>query len=597
MKRAAPFLVLLAAVLPCLNALGGGFVSDAGPMFQPGAALVSSREWAAWLGRDYYWGTAFQDVTLYRPLTVFSFLAHLRTTGLDPRAFLAGNVLLHGAVSLLVLLLGRRLVGATAALAGALVFAVHPIHTEAVAWVMGRAELLAALFAVATCILFWRATDLEERRRWPFAIGSVLAFFAALCSKEHVILLPLWLALASLVDRRRARRPALFLVAGSAAAAGIFLLLRAAALTRAPEMILDRGLFNPAAVVDWPSRWLTAASVIARYAKLLVWPVPLSHDYSYAQIPASASVGALEILGIGLVIGSLVATILALTGRLSAAALTVSFAALTLLPVSNLPFAIGTVMAERLVYLPSVGIALLAGWLFARLPLKPVVSHGVLATIVVLLAWRTVERNPVWKDDYSLYSAALAASPRSAQAHVVLAELELARGNPARAVELARQALRLFPVFYSGHVALAKGLVAGGQLQPAADEIRKALPLAPHDDRIRAQLHNNLAVVLGKLGHTTAAEAQCREAIRLAPDDLAPRVALIELLRLASRPAEAQAELREAMRVRPYRPAQIYPLAAAALALGELESARELARRAAEAGVAVPPEFYRALGR
>jgi tetratricopeptide (TPR) repeat protein len=521
--RAAALWVALAASLPYVTALQGSFVSDAATLLGKNPELAASSGWIEWFGRDFYWGTPIQDVTLYRPLTLLSLLAQVRTTGLAPLPFLAVNVALHVVVSLAVLVLGRSLLTPRAALAGALLFAVHPIHTEAVAWIMGRSELLAAALALASCLCFLRAADRAGSRRVAWAAAAAAAFFAAVLSKEHVATLPVWMAAATLLIRRR-RPPAsawLAVALAGAALAG-FAVLRSAALRRVAEVPLDLELFNPAADLPTPWRWLAAAGVTARYAALLAWPGTLSHDYSLAQIPTRV-LGGWEVAGILVVVLAAAAIVLA-ARREPGLAIVALLGPITGFAVSNVPIVIGTIMAERLVYLPSVSAALAAGWLLGRLPRRRAFAALGLFVLAALTA-RTAVRNLDWRDDRTLYEAALVASPRSAYVKAVVADQALARGDIARAETLVRSALEIHPDYYDGRVILARTLIARSAWLPAAAEIRAAYALAT-DDPARSRLRGNLGYVLYRAGRIEESIREYREALRLDPSNQTARSAL-----------------------------------------------------------------------
>ncbi len=611
------------AIVPYLTALRGEFVRDVPLLISRNMALLGTHEWLAWFLRDFYWGSVNMDVTLYRPLTILSFLVQLRTTGLSPFPFLLGNVLLHAGVSWLVFRLGARLVGRLAAFVGAVIFAVHPLHTEAVAYIMGRSDLLAALFALAACLGYLRATDPAERRPGWWSAGAVGAYLAALFSKEHVALLPLWFGLAWLIERpRRPSRYAMSIMAGSGLAFGVFLLLRAHALARVPppELELQRFIFNQAAVVTMPFRWLTAAAVVARYALLFAWPGPLSADYSYAVIQASTGIGMAEAVGIVLILAVLAG--IGVAARWAPGlALALALTPITFVLVSNIPFAIGTVMAERLTYLPSVGVTLLLGWLAARVslpeelrrwvapsaPSPPWARSGMerpeawpgwaltcgLISLTVTFGARTLVRNLDWKDDYTLAASSLRVSPRSVLILTALSNLEALRGNHGRAIELAQEALKIYPKYVRAWSALIQARMLRGEFAQALEEIQRAMQVAPQNARVELQRMRGVALL--RTGRGDEAEREFREAIRLKPNDPLPRLDLVGLLVETQRSSEALEEFHEVTRQNPQDPAVLYHMARAALALGDRQTAATYASRASAAGFGVPAAFWRLL--
>jgi hypothetical protein len=219
----------------------------------------------------------------------------------------------------------------------------------------------------------------------------------------------------------------------------------------------------------------------------------------------------------------------------------------------------GPWMAERLAYLPSAGIA--PSWpdgLLARWTTRPRVARAVLAVVVLLLACGPWAATPRGRNGlHSLHRGARRfASQRAGSRRARRARAHTRRCPPrhrARAGGAAHLSRLLRRSRRPG-----QGLVAAGQLAPAAAEIRAAIPLAPRDGpdpRPAPQQPGRRA--RSERPRTVEAESECREAIQLAPDDLAPRVALIELLRAASRLEEARTELHEAMSVHPSKPVQL----------------------------------------
>jgi len=221
------------------------------------------------------------------------------------------------------------------------------------------------------------------------------------------------------------------------------------------------------------------------------------------------------LLGLGLVIGSIV--LFLRSGRRNPAlGVLAIFPLVTLSLASNLLVPIGTVKAERLLYLPSVGCALLAGLLLQGLrPKRAWLQAGVVALIAIAFAARTWVRNRDWQNNLTLFQAAVEAEPESAKAHhnlgVTLQEL----GRSDEANIQFREALRIFPgyaesAFCIGQIYQAKGLDNG-----AISWYRKALAIAPSNPRA----NENLCGLLLRRNEYAAAEAACRHGLRFAPAD------------------------------------------------------------------------------
>jgi tetratricopeptide (TPR) repeat protein len=631
--------ILGASLAVYLNAIPNGFVLDDIGVIARNQALLDAtlkrEEWLAWFARPYSWGV-HDRAGAYRPVTMLSHVASLRVFGLDARAFHAVNVFLHAAVALLVLALGRRLLGRWAAFLGALLFAVHPLHTEAVTGVVGRAELLAALFGLAALLCALRAIDAAEPRWITWGTAGVVLFALGLLSKEHVATLPIWLLLAILVEKGRPARRALLILAAFAAVAVAFLLLWWAVVTAWGGPVRGTVDNNPMLAVAAWSRWLTAARVSLRYAWLFLWPARLSADYSYAEILPSQGLGLAEAGGI-LMIVAIVGTAIVRGGGLG---LALALVPVTFALVSNFPFAIGTIMGERLTYLPSAGACLAAGWALTRLgwperlaplsrrpptgaawpPLAPAagwhrsIAILVCAVAVLGLGARTIVRNRDWHDQISILEVTRATSPRSVKVMLFLARERLQRGRaveaeplliealrfgqpsalalwllgytqmelgrPEQAVESYRRGLGLAPDWIELHHNLALAQIRLGRTDLAMEQYRSAGLAVPQ----AAEPRHNLAILLWSVDDKAAAEAVLRDAIRVEPDFLEGRVALGGVLLATDRPREAVEEFSTALRLNPREARALLGLALAAQRRGDNAEAEQYRRLAAAAG-------------
>lgn len=342
-----PVLAALAAVAVYWNALGNGFAMDDVPLVRDNPSLASLAS-IPHLALAPYWEVQGEHYGLYRPVTTISLALNRAATGPGPRGFHLGNVLLHAAVVALAwyALRGSSTFYGTAWI-GALLFAAHPLHAEAVANVAGRAELLSALFALAA----WLAHRSGRR------IVAAVLFLGAILSKEGAILAPLLFAAD---DRLREEHPPrLAAYAPYAAALAVMALLRIAALGPHQAAEATVALDNPAAAAGVLPRVLTALWVQVKYVGLLLWPHPLSSDYSFDAIPVVRSLLDPRAL-VGVVAACVGVAALAWGWKRSRpVALGMLVWIVFFLPASNLLFATGTLMAERLAYLPSLGACLI----------------------------------------------------------------------------------------------------------------------------------------------------------------------------------------------------------------------------------------------
>jgi protein O-mannosyl-transferase len=390
---------------------------------------------------------------LYRPLTSLTLAANWAAGGGAPSSFHLVNVLLHTAVTILVYLLGMRFLPVAGALAAALLFAVHPVHVEAVANLVGRAEVLASLFTIAAALLYLRYGELlrtgEGTRsgRW-FLGGATLATLGlGLASKESAfaapgILLVVDWARSSLAGEpfgARLRRNSPLWI-GSVIVAVLWLALRSRILGDLAGDIPAPGLGD----ASLPERFVMMLPVFPEYLRLLLFPVRLSADYSPDFLPVSAAFGGGGLLGLAL-FGACVAVAVFCRRRAPMVSAGLGWAGVALLIVSNLIVPTGVLLAERTLYLASVGVCLAAGWLWYELfHRRERVAIAVLAILVAAGAARTHARAGVWRDNTTFFPQLVRDAPGSYRADWVAAMLAYVGGDSTSGERLMRKGLATY---------------------------------------------------------------------------------------------------------------------------------------------------------
>jgi len=546
-------LVVAAALLPYGNAFGHAFVRDDEVIIRDNAALDSLPT----LGRallSNYWGAHVADGQ-WRPLALASWALNRAAGGLDTRGYTALDLAIHAAVCLALLRLALSLgAGTRASAAAALLFAVHPVHAEAVTGFVGRADTLATLFVLLALLWHRRAAGGAKAAR---ALAA-LCLAAALLSKESAVaalaLIPAmdWLAPAPDAEgrpagpRRRWRRDYLLY-------AGVALLWVLARLAVLGALGRDPGTLTPAFNPLVPQRatplgelrgatpaqslWSPFA-LVAEAGRLLAWPAHLSMDYSYEQIPLAGSLLDGRVLAGLLLVALAVAATLACRRSAPALAFASAFALLAWLPTANLFFPIGTLFGERLLYLPSAG-ALLAlatagaraagRWPSLRLPLLVLLGAALLAG-----GARTWARNPAWTDSGTVTAAMVADAPASFLGHAsrgaflhLQAEREpsapRAAALRAEALSELRRSLAICPEYELANRALIAACWAAGDPAATLDAYARLARLAPHDPRVEqgwAMALIELASARGEPSATALAEARAHLDRALALDPL-----------------------------------------------------------------------------
>jgi len=371
-----------------------------------GLTIIPRLFWRAYLSGN---------AAFYRPLATADFAIDRALFGVSAWAFHAASVAWHvGATLALWRLLARVFDDGRVAFVAALVFALHPVHPEAVTGVVGRSEVMAATFVFVGALLHVR-----ERR-----VAACAMYLLALWCKESGVVLPL---VAVLLDaqgrpwRAAARRAWPFVIP-----LALYAALRVHALA-------GQTLPAPAAGLSLP----VAIDVLGRDLRLLVWPHPLVADYAIAP-PSAARVAATL---------ALLAALLATAWRWAPLRLPLAWFALTIAPVANVFVHIGVVMAERLLYLPSVAVCLVAAALdralYARA--RPWLANAAVATVALTLGALTMLRNLDWQTPLALWQDTVEKQPLSALAHGNLALSCLTVGDNACAREHLERAVQLDP--------------------------------------------------------------------------------------------------------------------------------------------------------
>jgi tetratricopeptide (TPR) repeat protein len=472
------------ATLPYVNGITNGFTFDDVTIVAESSRIRTFDGTVHVFGTDWWDGRHPQSL-LYRPMTMVSFAVDYaaarfgkadappaRLPDRAARAFHVQSILWHGAASVsFFFLVLEMFVAPGLAIAAAALFAVHPVHTEAVDGIVGRAELMSACFVFLALFTAWRVMRDDPRRVAPAVLAGVLLLLALL-SKEQAVVVPaiplLWLAPLTREERSHmlGRVSFRWLLGSFVAALVVYLALRAAVLgsllasgaVEKARIVVD----NPVAGATGAARVLTPIRVFGEALRVLLFPRTLSADYSYAQLPLRDSPDGATI-ACGLTLLSFGAAVLLARRRAPALGFAIAFFLLTWALTSNIPIIIGTIFAERILYLPSAGICLAIAYLLTRAGSRPGARTVAAATVAVLAlvgAARTWARNPDWQSNGTLFAAAAAASPRSCKALDGHAFELLLAGRPDDARPWAARALEIYPAYPRAHLTTAKILRA-----------------------------------------------------------------------------------------------------------------------------------------
>lgn len=395
-----------------------------------------------------YWPREM-GASLYRPFTILAFAVQWLIGGGSPLPFHLTSIIVYALCSVAVFRLCEEIVDWPVAWLAAALFAVHPVHVEAVANVVGQAELWAALLSIVAATHFIRVRKRGELRGSDVTIIAAL-YGAALMFKEHVIILPALLALLGITVAGRGQL--VTLLRGMAPVLGATTLVAVCFVAVRTVVLgdLQGGGVSPLfADHDFPTRFFTMLRVVMEWVRLFLWPADLAADYSFSRIILAHQFEADMLPGAAVLLGSLLIAV-HLRGKLPAITVGVLWTGIALMIPSNLFVVTGFVMAERTLFLPSVGVMLIvavaAGRIARAYVSAPRVRPAAVAVVTLVLALgiaRSSTRNVVWRNNDSLFAQTVVDAPRSARAHMMLAQWYIDRGAVRDAVAETTLALLL----------------------------------------------------------------------------------------------------------------------------------------------------------
>jgi protein O-mannosyl-transferase len=501
---------------------------------------------------ESYWADQ-PNTGLYRPVTTLSYLVNYAIfgNGTNPVGYHWVNLILHAINVSLVYTLGILILGDPAlALTLAAIWGLHPLLTEAVTNIIGRADLLAALGVLTGLFCHIRAKSAGGWRKVGWLIGLAFSQTIALFSKENGVVLPALMLSYELIWRERSswlRRILPYAVL-------VIPLIAFFTLRSQLHMHLEVPFrSNPLVGAPfWPAR-MTAVKVIGKFLWLYIWPARLSADYSYNSVPLFQWAFAWQDMQAPMAL-ALCIVMIGFAVRLRRENRPFCFFVLlffiALAPTSNFFILIGSTMSERFLYLPAIG---LTGCVVSMICAQRVPRKALWAVTGILcfaLGVRTYARNFDWHDEASLWRSVIEVNPDDALAHLNLgsALLEIPSRMPDAIAEY-QTAVRIYPNYADAHNNLGAILLQSGRVNEAVAEYRAAVRLDPD----YPDAHSNLGSALSRIpGRLPEAIAELETAVRLDPENGRRRAALGNvLLQTPGRIFEAIGQLEAAVKIDP----------------------------------------------
>ncbi len=486
MKRRTWWMLAASIALLALAASATGlhnlFAYDDVYVIQNDGRVQTLVHWWRLLG-DTYWSKAWGGDG-YRPLTTLGFALQWAVGHGSPLLFHAVNVALYMAMCVAVFWIMTAVLPKAPAWIASALFAVHPVHVEAVANVVGQSELTTGLLLCLAMGLYIQGRQRGPLSAWrQVAIGA--CYLGAMGFKEHGITLVALVVVAELTVVRDQRplwtrlvemRP---LVLGMVAVALVFLWARTAVLpgnfSGFHPFVPFQGLHLSAA-----NRILTMIGVAPVWGRLFLWPAHLTTEYAPPFIEIAQGVSITQLPGLLLMIGVIGLTF-ALRRRIPAASFGLGWLIVAMSPVSNIVVPAGFLIAERTLLFPSVGVMIFVGsliplaydWLSARR-----LQYAGAAAVVALLAagtWRSAERQKVWHDDDILFKTGVKEAPDSYRAYFMLGAWYMQNKRYRDGEAEYRRGMQLFPFDPFMAFSFAENYRLWGICKPAIDLYRWAL--------------------------------------------------------------------------------------------------------------------------
>jgi Flp pilus assembly protein TadD len=517
------------------TALQNGFTLMDDPLYVTGNNMVKAG--LTWPGMIYAFTTGVAGN--WHPLTMLSHMADCQLFGLNPWGHHLTSVCLHAVNTALVFLVLRRMTGAAGrSFFVAILFGVHPLHVESVAWVAERKDVLSTFFALLALLAY---AGFVTGKRWGDYWIALAWFACGLMSKPMLVTLPCLLLLLDFWPLNRWDRaaiPALFREKIP------FLLLSAGACSAA--LVTQKTSMMPVAWLPMPLRIENGLVAYVRYIGKFFYPVNLCAYYPlpghWPQVTVILSVLVLVAVSVCVVIRM----------RRQAYLFVGWFWFVgTLVPVIGFVQVGMQSMADRYTYLPAVGLFIALVWLatemapsLARSKMVLPAAAGAIAITCSILTWQQIH---YWRDSETLLRHAIAVTPANGVAHFFLAREFDGEGRPADAIAELRAGVQAEPDVAELHRQLGLHLDAAGVKQEAIDEYAAALRLEPTSP----ETGNMLGMALSRLGRYDAAIQVFQVALESHPDVEELHLNLGNAFARSGKPADAVAQFRLALALKP----------------------------------------------
>ncbi len=473
----------------------------------------------------------------YRPLSIATFAIEYQFFGLKPSISHFINILLYGFTGIMIWLVMKRLledfpeneIYRILPFGTALLFVFHPLHTEVVANIKGRDELLALLLSLFS---FYFSIRYSQNKKIRYLVFTAISFFLALLSKENAVTFLILIPFALLLFKNIKFKDAAITVFPMLGAFIVYYFIRIGVTGGIKQIVSAELMNNPYLDATSSQKYATIIYTLGLYLKLLVFPHPLTYDYyPYHILLQHWNFKILLILAFYLfLILYLIFTARNISKKRSRNVVffSVFLFLINLFLVSNIPFNMGTFMNERFLYVASLGFCIFLAWLIIILTerYRKRVLFRTLILIMILLPFglKTISRNKAWKDNYTLFTTDVKTSGNSAKGNCaaggIIYETALTQKDSLQKMKMLvmgsdylDKALKIYPGYADAWRLLGNIKFETGNYQDALNDYIKTLEIMPDDEA--AWLNTDMT--LSKYNNTDEKIDVCKKLLKIKP--------------------------------------------------------------------------------
>jgi len=604
-------LIIILGFFVYSNSLNGEFIWDDEILIVDNVYIKDSHSIPGLFTKDITYGT-FDKSNFYRPLQILTYVLNYAIGKLDTKVYHLTNIIFHILVAMILYwLINLIFKNNFLSLITSLLFVSHPIHTEAVSYISGRADPMAVLFMLLTMILYIKYS---HDNKIYFYFLSFISYFLALLCKEIALVTPLLLLAYDYIYIRikeSSKRHIPFLLLGL-----IYIFLRKTVLNFPVKNIIAETTFFQRLPVIFQS--------LTMYFKKLLLPFDLHMEYALVVPPIT---NIQVILGI-LITLVLIMTLVIVREKEKAVSFSIAWFFINYLPISNI-FPLNAFFAEHWIYTPSLGLFILAGWIVIKAFYKGIIFRLIVSLSLLFLlgynSYLTRQQNHYWSTRKYFYERTLKYNPNSSRVYHRLSILYFDNGEIDKGIEYAKKALDIAPDFVEVHENLAAAYLIKGFYDMAIDECEKALKIAPNsvyahlnlgnayfkkgwnDKAIiefnkvisinpsNANAHSNLGTAYATIGKKEEAITEFKRAIEINPKFTDAYINLGMVYNGIGRHEEAIASFKKALEINPNYAVAYYNLAIIYYNEKQYDLAIKHCDKAIELGHKVDPEFLKAI--